>query len=251
MRLLLGIFVVLFLFINNLEVNALKKNRVEAIAFSTTVLIDQGLQKGSIEEDREFNPGSGVIVSHWGRNYYVLTALHVVSTRDVMYGIRTYDGEVYLVDDVNTRTNIHYLGREENALEGKINGFDLALVKFQSEHIYRVAPRANLARLKVGDKLFISGWPEPENKNSQRKYHLSAGFLTHILNPPSTDGGYSLLYTNPTARGMSGGPIFNSEGLLVAIHGRGAGRENNCRSLEVNQTEACGIGLRLLLTYFW
>ncbi|MCP2727067.1 serine protease [Limnofasciculus baicalensis] len=38
--------------------------------------------------------------------------------------------------------------------------------------------------------------------------------------PKSMALGYRLGYTNEIVEGMSGGPIFNSKGLLVGINGR-------------------------------
>lgn len=33
--------------------------------------------------------------------------------------------------------------------------------------------------------------------------------------------GYDILHTNPSASGMSGGPILNTRGDVIGIHGRG------------------------------
>ena len=225
------------------QTSALTKDKVKEIAFQTTVLIDQGLQKGDVEQRQEFKPGSGVIVFHSENTYYVLTALHVVSTRGVIYGIRTSDGEVHLVNDFNTQSNIYPFGIEPVLPEDGVIGFDLAIVKFTSKRTYPIALVANSETLKIGDKVFVAGWSEPATKTHLWKYRLSQGSLTQIVNPPSLDGGYSLMYTNQTHKGMSGGPIFNTNGELIGIHGRGRGRKNNCSSSKVNISDRCGIHL--------
>jgi hypothetical protein len=46
-----------------------------------------------------------------------------------------------------------------------------------------------------------------------------------IVPVKSLPQGYRLGYTNDTKIGMSGSPIFNDAGLLVAIHGRGKYRD--------------------------
>ena len=40
-------------------------------------------------------------------------------------------------------------------------------------------------------------------------------------NPQERNNGYDLSYTNITRVGMSGGPVFDAAGRIVAIHGQG------------------------------
>jgi tetratricopeptide (TPR) repeat protein len=42
-----------------------------------------------------------------------------------------------------------------------------------------------------------------------------------LLTSEGNEGGYSLIYSNITRPGMSGGPVLNEAGELVAIHGQG------------------------------
>ncbi len=220
----------------------LTETEVDAVASQTTVVIAQGLQKGDIEARQEWNPGSGVIVARRDRTYYVLTALHVVRTREVVYGVRTSDGEVHFVDDVKTRENIYPFGAEEGELGATIEGFDLAIIKFESDRKYPVAVMGNSTRLKKGDDIYISGWPNPEDESARRERTLSAGQLNEIANPPWIDGGYSLLYNNQTRRGMSGGPVFNAAGELIGIHGRGrAQKESYCIDPTLSASNSCGM----------
>ena len=209
-------------------VAALTYDQVDAIASQVTVVIAQGLQPGDIEARQEWNPGSGVLVAHEGDWYYALTALHVVRTRGTVYGIRTSDGDVHIVDDVDETTNIIPLGAERGEFGETINGLDLALVKFQSDRQYPVVTMGDSSRITPGDRLVISGWPNPDDAAARRQRQSVNGQLTAVLNRPSSDGGYSFLYDNLTRRGMSGGPVMNVAGELVGIHGRGKGVGNNC-----------------------
>jgi S1-C subfamily serine protease len=228
---------------------ALNKDEIRKIAYQTTVMIAQGLEKGDLEKRQEFNPGSGVIVARKGRTYYVLTALHVVRTRDVIYGIRTSDGEVHSVDDVDTHDNIIPLGTELETFPTMIQGYDLAVIKFESNHTYAVIPIGDSSALKPGDKLFVSGYTDPNRTPNQRQHQVSEGILIQILSSPSSDGSYSLLYTNLTQRGMSGGSMLNEDGELVGIHGRGKG-QNSCGGSEVGTRNSCGMQIKSLLTQF-
>ena len=207
---------------------ALTYDQVDAIASQVTVVIAQGLQLGDIEARQEWNPGSGVLVAHEGDMYYALTALHVVRTRGTVYGIRTNDGEVHIVDDVDETDYIMPLGSERGEFGETISGLDLALVKFRSDRDYPVATMGDSSRMEPGDRLVISGWPNPDDAVARRQRQSVNGQLTAVLNRPSFDGGYSFLYNNGTRRGMSGGPVLNVAGELVGIHGRGRGAGNNC-----------------------
>ena len=220
----------------------LTKEQIDDMSSRTTVVIAQGLQKGDIEARQEWNPGSGVIVARSGNVYYVLTALHVVRTREVVYGVRTADGEVHFVDDVETQDNIHFFGKEDENLGETIEGFDLAIVKFKSDKNYPVAVIGKSQKMEKGEAIYISGWPNPEEETARRERKFSAGNLTTIVNPPSGDGGYSMLYDNQTRRGMSGGPVFNSRGELIGIHGRGRAQDNvYCIDPKLSVENSCGI----------
>lgn len=221
---------------------ALTKEQVNAVASQTTVVIGQGLQEGDIEARREWNPGSGVIVAREGQMYYVLTAMHVVRTREVTYGVRTSDGKVHFVDDVDTQENIMPLGEEEGEFGESIRGLDLAIIAFESDRDYPIAVMGDSREMDPGETVYISGWPNPEDDSARRVREFVEGTLSDIATPPSEDGGYSLLYTNETRRGMSGGPVFNVRGELIGIHGRGRAREETyCIDPELSESNSCGI----------
>ena len=62
--------------------------------------------------------------------------------------------------------------------------------------------------------------------------------------------GYRLQYSNYTIRGMSGGPVLNVSGDLIAIHGKPGKYKsyqyNNCPSLNEEQSENWGILINTL-----
>jgi serine protease Do len=220
------------------SVKALNIDDVDAIASQTTVLIGQGLRKGDIEARQEWIPGSGVIIARQGNIYYALTALHVVRTRTV-YGVRTNDGEVSLVDN-SGGAMVDYLG-EGGGPKEPINGFDLGVIKFESRNIY---PIVTISRktVELGETVYVSGWPTPEDESVTRIRRTSEGHLQLTAAQPFNDGGYSLLYSSKTRPGMSGGPVFTAAGEVVGIHGRGLRQGNEyCVDPEINRSNSCGM----------
>jgi serine protease Do len=199
---LAGISFAISIMICNLPALALTSEEVDSIASQTTVVIGQGLQKGDIEARKEWNPGSGVVIGRSGKTYYVLTALHVVRTKGVMYGIRTSDGNVHFIEVKDSGSNVIAFGEEKGQLGETIDGFDLAIVKFESDRNYPVASINDTNILPVDTSLFVSGWPNPENESLARNRLTSSGNLKQVASSPFPDGGYSLLYSNFTRRGM-------------------------------------------------
>ncbi len=175
-------------------VMALSGEEVNNIAREVTVLING------------INPGSGVIIAKDGGSYYVLTANHVVKTEDE-YQIITPDRQAY---KVNYKKVKHF------------SGLDLALVEFSSNKDYKIATLANSDLATEGKTVYISGWPNPGQNITERIRQFTTGQISSRPQKPLADG-YSVVYTNVTRAGMSGGPVFDTAGRVIAIHGRGEG----------------------------
>lgn len=175
----------------------------------------------TIQINNQFGGGSGVIVFRDGNTYKALTASHVVCERflptapcrsDLTYTIRTYDGKEYAIATVET-------------LQKGENEPDLAVVTFESSEEYPVATLGDAEQAVSGAQIYVSGFPTLGGRaGAERNHALTAGIVTGRLDNASQ--GYSLMYDAVTRIGMSGGPVFDSEGRAIAIHGQGdaAGR---------------------------
>lgn len=191
---------------------------INELAARTTVVIAQDLQAGEVESGDAFDPGSGAIVAKVDKTYYVATNLHVVALKNVSYGVRTFDGAIYTVRPNEPIFGIYRFGEQQR--DGTIRGFDLAIIRFESDKEYpRVDIDLNL--IDRGSAAFVSGWPQPEASGEAMSRRFSPGEVSNVR-PPSDNGGYGLFYTSETAVGMSGGPVFNRLGRVIGIHGRGA-----------------------------
>lgn len=199
---------------------AIDLDLILGVARQTTVVIAQDLKDGDNQALREaFRPGSGVLIGQKGDYFYALTNAHVVSARGTDYGVRTADGIVHFVDDQDTNDNIATLG---NIVKNRVEGTDLAIVRFAAKG--KKYPIATFnPQMTMKEPVFVSGWPDPGAQFPTRTFRLTSGTLSTILRQPE-DGDYNTQYSAPTRRGMSGGPVFNIRGELIAIHGRGGGK---------------------------
>ncbi len=236
---------------------------INSIARNTTVLIAPELTKemlDDLENNRNnplasqrnkegvWNPGSGVIIAKEGKKYYVLTVAHNFKQRhldeNLSYGIRTSDGEVHLVKEVNDRRGcplrgslslgaLIRLGCYSISVPNRVVGPDLAVVVFESKENYQVASLGDADAVNIGDRVYISGWPDPEKERNpvtgrcsgrveRRQRRLAWGPVAGKINPSPANNGYSIFYVDRTRPGMSGGPVFDVNGRIVGIHGQGS-----------------------------
>jgi tetratricopeptide (TPR) repeat protein len=173
-----------------LPASALSPVEVQRIAKQTTVRI------------KDCDQGSGVIIQKSGSSYTILTAAH--ATRNNGCQIVTADDSEYKVTEVTPF----------------INSVDLALVKFTSNKTYRVAKLIdNSDRIEGGENIYVSGFPVTTA--------IVDPIFTFVQGKVIGNGnklqlkGYSMVYDNLTLPGHSGGPVWNSKGEMIAIHGQG------------------------------
>jgi tetratricopeptide (TPR) repeat protein/S1-C subfamily serine protease len=148
--------------------------------------------------------GSGVILAKQGNTYSVLTAAHVVLNPDT-YSIITSDGKQY----------------EINLTTAKLQkGIDLAVVHFNSNNSYRVATLGT-AQPNNETRVFVSGFPAEQLP--QRVITTGTTVKREIMDLVAKESyslaeGVGLLYTNMPYGGMSGGPVLDTQGRVIAIN---------------------------------
>lgn len=171
----------------------------------TSVEIGETARAITVSISEPESVGSGVLLQQQGDIYTVLTAAHVVRNK-ASYKITTPDDRQYSVISTSIRP--------------APSGIDLAVVKFKATAKYPTAKLGNSHRLKSGMDLYVSGFPAATRVLTKSVFVFREGKVS--ANSTQTfDAGYSLVYSNDTLPGMSGGAVLNGAGELVAIHGRG------------------------------
>lgn len=148
--------------------------------------------------------GSGVLIDSQENQYLVITNDHVVSNRQLVYQIQTFDGKTYPARILSPRQSYR-----EN---------DLALLKFQAPFPYKILKIPSKPRIFKDDPVLAGGFPFSDDLEQTTHFYSTQGKVTMVLDQPFI-GGYGIGYTNLVRGGMSGGPVINQKGELLGING--------------------------------
>jgi tetratricopeptide (TPR) repeat protein len=148
--------------------------------------------------------GTGFIVKKEGDFYTVVTAHHVTKDQvyDIPLKIHTFDGKTH--DSISRIRDSNYYHK-----------IDLAAFKFRSNNNYPVASFDNPNKSRQNSNVYVAGFPV----NLNGAFLLTEGTLS--ASDRTYENGYSLLYSSQTQPGMSGGAVFNEDGKVIGIHGKG------------------------------
>jgi tetratricopeptide (TPR) repeat protein/S1-C subfamily serine protease len=185
--------------------------------------------------------GSGVIVARQGKTYYVLTAKHVVADPQTN---KQYPSPQIITYDQDRRSATSTVVAE---------GVDLAVVRFESSNNYPVARLGEYSQ-NDGDLAFVGGFPGRLNINSPLwQWQLNPGYIQSkeqakldTQNNRSFADGYDLLYSSISYGGMSGGPVFDTAGNVIGIHG--SAESANIHSLGISIQTFTGLAAKLQVT---
>jgi serine protease Do len=211
------------------EARAILAREVGAIAKKTVVRIESS--------DGTF--GSGVIIGRTERGtkniYTVLTAGHVVNCPDCKYQIVT----PIPIEDASEKRRIKLDLDMQNHFQ-KLPDVDLAMVSFESSHTFSIGTIGNSEYVDEGSPVYVAGFPKPGKAIKRIVFQFTGGMISSRvedgeIEAKNRNNGYDLAYTNITRAGMSGGPVFDAAGRIVAIHGQGD-RNNQLPESEAKDT---------------
>lgn len=165
--------------------------QLETLARSITVKVLSGK-----------NRGSGILIRKQDGVYTVLTNQHVIEN-GLPYQIQTADGKIF---QAKTVTEVNF------------DSNDMALLQFSASQNYAVASLGNLNTVDVGSPVYVAGFPLEPDSLDANGFVFQIGKISFVL-PKPLEGGYLIGYTTNVEKGMSGGPIFNSQGQVIGING--------------------------------
>jgi tetratricopeptide (TPR) repeat protein len=176
----------------------LAKSAVEVGRIATAVTVE-------IKEIGTSRTGSGILLQRQGDVYTVLTAGHVIN-RGAAFTLKTADGQVHK--------------SIANSVKLSGNNIDLGVLKFRATKNYTLAKIGTSNSLEALSPIYVAGFPEASYAIEAGVINITEGKVVGNATKGNAKG-YSLIYSNTTFRGMSGGPVLNEAGELVAIHGQG------------------------------
>lgn len=147
--------------------------------------------------------GSGIVIQRQEQVYTVLTNDHVLQSEKT-YRLQTPDGKIY--------SATRYLATQ-------FVGKDLALLQFRStKSDYKIGVLGNSSAVKEGDQVYAAGFPFEADKSDAAGLKFTDGRVS-LIPEKSLEDGYQLGYNNQIEKGMSGGPVLNLAGEVVAVNG--------------------------------
>lgn len=208
----------------------LPKVKYQATPTGYLAKLNDKARKMTVRIENSGGNGSGVIVGREGNSYYILTAKHVMQNEKDNTHEKFKNNQIITYDQENHSPTSRIVAE----------GVDLAVVKFSSSNNYPVA-KLNEYNLNDNDLAFVGGFPGREKINSPLwQWQLNPGYIyskergkVQTQNNKSFDRGYDLIYSSISYSGMSGGPVFDTNGNVIGIHGMGEEADLNSLGISI------------------
>lgn len=180
--------------------------------------------------------GTGIIIAQDGYTHYVLTSKHIVGiapSKDIQLPQDLGPDEKHLTNQGDPYKVVTFDGQNYQKYEIKYEevekdpNLDLAIIKFDSQSQDKKYTTAKLTTSPVSQKqtVYVYGLKDCYDKQIQEKEEFNKGTILSNSQVKTFDEGYSINYSNPTITGMSGSPVLDAAGRVVAIHGK-PGKKN-------------------------
>ena len=170
----------------------------------------------TVQINSNIGGGTGVIIAKDGNTYTVLTNHHVVCEPKTFVNNcntnRSYN--------ITTSQRKTYTANFVQPFQTNDNSPDLAILTFTTSDNYSAAILGDSNQLIEGTFIWVYGFPGLGGRfGVEREPQFTQGAITSL--PQRKPGGYTINYSALTWAGMSGGPVFDSEGRVIGIHGLG------------------------------
>lgn len=180
----------------------------------STVLIKHKDDKGKDQH------GTGFFVQGPDNICTVLTANHVAASGKTIKFEQAKDGKTAtLVSKINLQLKTYDERTWKAANIQPLLKMDLAIVTFASDSQkcpYKSLEMGQSDKAKRGDEIFIAGFPD--RGGNRLLFQFVPGQVTATPDIP-LEQGYAISYAATTVGGMSGGPVLNKSGKVIAVHG--------------------------------
>lgn len=174
---------------------------IRAEVEKSIVLISSNGEREKIEH------GTGFFVKGEAGRCTVITTAHVVKGKNKLQ-LKDYNNK--LIEEAKS-AKVKYLPGD----------YDLALVTFPANGEncqYETLKLGDSEKIKLGERVRVFGYPQRLGEE-RLILQFSSGEITNIQKPPLPQG-YAISYNASTFSGMSGSPIINKAGEVIAIHGK-------------------------------
>jgi len=147
--------------------------------------------------------GSGIIVHHHNQFFTVMTNKHVLGS-NVEFRVQTPDNQFHRATAPDIAGN---------------RNLDIGFLRFSASDVYSIAEMlSDENNLTEGDYVYASGYPIEDDPSYLHEFTFLTGEVG-LVAPQRIEGGYQIGFNAVLAKGMSGGPLLNNSGQVVAVNG--------------------------------